>query len=84
MVVAHCGPHDYDDIVDELGPTSPQALLARELYAAAVFDAAQHQVLLPPLEPMLSTASGAPPHHRRPRHILVGHVTRLRREVEGK
>ena len=55
---AACLMADYDDIADELGASSDQARLARELYAAAVFSGVQHGVLLPPLDPLLSAVVG--------------------------
>ena len=53
---------DHDDIVAELGATSDQAKLARELYAAAVFAGARDGVMLPALEPLTRAIgpSGAP------------------------
>ena len=51
---AACLMADYDDLAVELGPTSEQALLARELYAASCFAAASQGVILPPMEPLLA------------------------------
>ena len=50
---AVCLMVDYDDIAAELGATSPQATLTRELYAAAMVDAAVNGLQLEPLEPLL-------------------------------
>ena len=64
---AVCLMVDHDDVVAELGATSPQATLTRELYAAAMVDAAMSGLQLEPLEPLLSAiaprarAPGAPP-----------------------
>ena len=51
---AACLMADYDDLADAMGPTSDQAKLARDLYAAAVFDAARNGVMLPHLDPMFT------------------------------
>ena len=43
----------------EFGPTAPQTLLARELYAAAVFDAACHGIHVPRLGTLMTITTGA-------------------------
>mgnify|MGYP003941231743 CR=1 FL=1 len=59
---AACIMADYDVLATELGATSPQAKLAREAYAAAVFDAACAGISLPPIDPLydVTPLCGAP------------------------
>ena len=70
---AICLLADHDDIVAELGANSPQAMLARKLYALAAFDAARDGVKVPPLEPLLSAIgrSSPSPHRTTPHHKNV-------------
>jgi hypothetical protein len=49
---------DAAQVAEEFGATSPQALLIRELYAAAAVDAASHGVIVPYLDPLVRVASG--------------------------
>ena len=51
---AICLLADHDDIVAELGASSPQAKVARELYALAAFDASRSGSKMGPLDPLLS------------------------------
>ena len=55
---AVCLALDYDDISYELGSTSPQACMARELYAAAAFGAASVGVQVTPIEPTYTCDGG--------------------------
>ena len=49
---------DHSQVASELGSTSPQATMVREMYAAAALDAACHGVRVPYLEPMVECVSG--------------------------
>ena len=69
---AVCLMTDHDDVVAEYGETSPQASLARELYAAAMVDAAVHGYEIDALQPLLSAIS---PHGNAPgqqARVLLG------------
>ena len=52
---------DYKVISNELDSTSPQALLVRELYAAASVDAAARGIRVPYLDPLVHALNGTSP-----------------------
>ena len=52
---AMCIAADHDDLSLEFGAASPQATLARKLYAAAVLDAACVGISVPLLEPLVKS-----------------------------
>lgn len=50
---------DHGDIVEEYGATSPQAMMVREMYAAAMFEGACNGARLPPLDPLIAMPHGS-------------------------
>ena len=52
---------DHALIAEEYGITSPQAKMVRELYAAAMADAAFQGKIVPPLEPLVEVTTGEAP-----------------------